>query len=192
VGLFRSIETVPPGGRYFYEVPETKVYLEGYTYRGFLEKVRSHYVDNGLPAPGDIGQIVQEFMCAYLPAGFCEPGPNEGPRPKIYTIAEIKQITARGMQDTRRQLVSPGEALLRIDRCLACRNNDRSMCPTCVGLNSWAARLTGRRTTEWLGVCLADGMALVARVQFKDNTRTAGGAYDEKCWLDPEPVAAVQ
>lgn len=178
---FRVQNVVPPGGRYFYEVPETRYYVEDFTLDAALERVRRHYLENGLAVPDGLRARMKDFMCRRLPEGFCFGTDGQASGIRIYTTAEIRNNT--------RQLVvsggpaTPGEAKSRADVCGRCPLNDRSACPTCTGMVSWATRMVGGRTTGYeqvLGICGVDGVLVAAKV-FVANVPGNSG-YPEACW----------
>ena len=177
---FKSGRTVPPGGRYFFEVPETKCVIEDLTWTGFLAKVRKHYADNELVCPDNLAEIAVDFMCRYLPERFCYGDEPSGIR--AMTLSDVKAATLKLAYQNGR--VPPGEARERMQICGACPRNDRSMCPTCVGLVAWAEKLAGMRpaggTGEWLGICGVDGTALPATTCMENVP--GGEDYPDNCW----------
>jgi len=175
---FANARTIPPGGRYFYEVPETRVIISSLTLHDFFDKVRRHYAENGLVAPANLEELAFDFMCRRLPKGFCQ---GEGPVSKTMTMSDVKLKTVEMAGTTKR--VTPGEARKRAHICANCPLNDRSGCPTCSGVNAWAARLGGVPVpggATFLGICGADGLVLSAGVAFEDAPVKA--EVPEHCW----------
>jgi hypothetical protein len=175
---FANERTVPPGGRYFYEVPETRVVISSLTKHDFFARIRKNYAENGLAAPDDLEARVVDFMCRRLPKGFCQ---GEGPVSTALTMSEVKRKTVEMAGVTKR--VTPGEANGRARICGGCPMNDRSGCPTCSGLNAWAARLGGVHVpggATYLGICRVDGLALSAGVAFE--SAPVKGEVPEQCW----------
>ena len=141
---FRVTNVVPPGGRYFYEVSETKVFMEDFTMNQLLTRLGAHYTQNHLPVPEGLREIVADFMCRRLPTGFCTgDGPPVGVQ--IYTVADIRERSRR-QATLSTGFVLPAEAVERAKICANCPKNDRSICPTCSGMVAWAIRLVGGRT----------------------------------------------
>jgi len=177
---FRNPRVVPPGGRYFYEVPETKVYLEAPTFAGLLTGIARHYETNGSPVPVGLDSLVVAFMCARLPKGFCTG--NIEPVVRIVSLAQIREATQRLWSGCGGSVVTPGEAMARGQVCGACACNDRTLCPTCIGLVDWGLSLV-RKTRSgfeaWLGVCTVDNAALSAKVYMR---LTKPGAEPANCW----------
>jgi len=187
---FRVGNIVPPGGKYFFAVPETGVLVEDYTRTGFHIKLRAHYLEHKLPVPADMERVAEDYMCRHLPEGFCYGDPDGKPRAHLLTLSDIKTRTTNCFAASGRKLVTPGEARTRGLKCGACKLNDRSVCPTCIGLTQWALRSVGRYPseayTDWIGVCLVDGIALPAKVnvsirQWPDDVKADD--YDTGCWM---------
>lgn len=181
---FRVKNLVPPGGRYFYVVPETEVRVEAPTSMGILKEVRKHLQENSLPVPEDSVMMlrIQDHMCRFLPDGFCF-GDDDGgsPRVKVLMIQDIKTRTSAAAAGNPR--VAPGEARTRAVICSQCPQNDRSACPSCVGITAWSTRLAGQTIggmSEWLGVCRVDAVALPTKI-FLKNIPDAP-EYPATCW----------
>lgn len=183
---FRIGNVVPPGGRYFYTVAETRTYLEALTYTALEEQVAAHLRANGLPIPENLTAAVQHYMCERLPAGFCR-GTPDGVAPKrVYSIAEIRERTRRMVAG--REMVDAGTARSRAHTCANCGNNDRSVCPTCVGLTQWAVKTVGGRSTgleQVLGICTADACLIPAKIYVKVLETSVEG-HSDSCWRKHE------
>ena len=180
---FRDPRIVPPGGRYFYEVPETKAYIEAPTRGGVITAIRAHYEVNSIPVPTNIDEMLQEFMCRRLPKGFCL---GAEPTIKVVTLAKIRAKT-EAMVRAGGGCVSPGEARRRAGVCGSCLKNDRTLCPTCVGLVAWGLRAVRQRPLgfeAWLGVCAVDVTAVSAKVYV--NNVSHREEAPEGCWVPKE------
>jgi hypothetical protein len=183
---FRVKNIVPPGGRYFYEVPESKALLEDFSMTGLLARIRGHYADNGLVVPSDIEARVEDHVCRHVPEGFCYGDLDGRPRARVVTLDQIRSKTTA--LAAGRPRAHPGLARQRAEICGKCSQNDRSACPTCVGLVSWAQRLGGNDLggiANWLGICAVDLTAIPAKVQLKDVPDDPG--YPETCWRRTSP-----
>lgn len=178
---FRSKRVVPPGGRYFYTPPETGVAIEAPTMSVLLQRVMANLAANGKAVPVDLPALAEHFMCERLPTGFCFG--NEPRKTRVVSLADIRNNTL-ALAGTGR--VDRSVASRRLDICANCEYNDRRMCPTCVGLVSWAKRLvgTGVPRDEWLGVCGIDATALPARIHFVGKQE--GAEYPPHCWAGKE------
>ena len=178
---FRVSRVVPPGGMYFYGVDATGAELRAPTMRRLLELVRGHIEANGRELPANLADLVEDYICRNAPAGFCYGDPEGRPVVRGVSLSQIKEATLRLVSAGGR--ASPGEARRRIDACGGCPCNDRRMCPTCVGLVSWARRLVHADCPrdEWLGVCSVDCVALPAKIHVAKVPWNDG--YPEGCWV---------
>ncbi len=182
---FRVKNIVPPGGAYFYEVDGRS--LQAATRSGLMSQIHAAYASLGQPVPADIGARVEDFMCRRLPVAFCT-GPDDGlPRARVVTIQGLKQDTDRLIAQSP-ALAPPTLVRFRATTCNSCGKNNRSMCPSCSGINAWAARRVGRPDTpalfNWLGVCACDGIALAAKVHLTELPHN--DEYPETCWVISE------
>lgn len=178
---FANDRTIPPGSRFFYEVPETKVVLSFLTRSELFHSIRKHYGENNLAAPEDLEKRVIDFMCCRLPKGFCIGAPETGPLHHAITMSQVKQHTVDLASSTGR--VTPGEAKRRALICGACPLNDRSGCPTCSGLNAWASKIGGVPVpggATYLGICSVDGLAMSAGVALE--SAPVARKPPENCW----------
>ena len=177
---FRNLRVVPPGGVYFYEVPETRAYLKHPSRRGLATAVSDHYRTNRLPAPPNLDALIQDFMCRRLPDGFCTGG---GPDVKIVTLRGVREATAKLLSRAGFP-ATPGEARQRAAVCGSCKLNDRTLCPTCVGLVSWGLKQVRQPALGfegWLGVCGVDISAVSAKVYVKSGEASSG--HPANCWM---------
>jgi len=180
---FRSQRSVPPGGLYFYETPDTGVVLQAFSKTELCDAVRGHYAENGVPPPSrrDLVALVEDFMCRRLPAGFCW---GSGPRERVLTLGQLRSATHDAVRAARGR-VSPGVVERRMVVCGNCGSNDRAACPSCVGLTEWALRLVGavsrKPMDDWLGICAVDGVVLSAKVRLDYESPT--GDHPQQCWL---------
>lgn len=175
--VFANKRVVPPGGRYFYEVPETKAYIDSPTRGGLVSVVRRHYEANGIPPPQEIEDLIEDFMCRRLPRGFCRGGE---PEVKTVTLRAIREATLALFRMAGGTTI-PLEARRRAAVCGRCDRNDRTLCPTCIGLVAWGLSVVRQPTSgfeAWLGVCTVDRTALSAKVYMK----SVAGDYPEHCW----------
>ncbi|HUU93622.1 MAG TPA: hypothetical protein VM238_20720 [Phycisphaerae bacterium] len=178
---FKHQNSVPPGGRYFFEVPETREYFASPSQGRLLQILEQHYGANKLPCPENLWELVVDFMCRRLPAGFCNGG---DPEVKVLTLDAVRERT-RAVRRGRPQ-VDDGVAAKRAQICAACPHNDRTLCPTCVGLVDWALQLVGRqRRAEhtWLGVCALDCSAIAAKVYVDGVWCPPTETQPPECWM---------
>jgi hypothetical protein len=182
---FRVHNVVPPGNRYFFLVEQTGLRLEDFTMSGLLGRIRAHYAQNNITGVDISQEIVEDHMCRFLPEGFCHGTLDGRPRAQVITLQQIRQATMDLAAGNPR--VAPGKARHRAAICGTCPKHDRSLCPTCVGLVSWAKRLAGASLgglDEWLGVCTVDTTALAAKVHMTDVPDHP--EYPDMCWRRTE------
>lgn len=179
---FKIKNIIPPGGVYFYEVPETKVVLKKSSMRELLSSIEAHLTANDHPVPKDLRALVEDYICRNVPEGFCFGDAGDRPRARVVTLESIQAGTKAAVK-AGGGLVDPGQARKRVDNCSACKHNDRRMCPTCIGLVSWARRLVGTECPrdQWLGVCDVDSVALPAKVHLKKVAENPD--YPPSCWV---------
>jgi len=176
---FRVSNVVPPGGKYFYTTPEDGLWFSEPSMVVLMAKLSRYYTDSPYELPTNLAELVEDYMCAHLPPGFCNGGDVSPTR--LITLTEIKDATTKAIQatDTR---VTPGEAAARARICASCPKNNKSMCPSCVGLVAWAERKVGRRltgTSDWMGVCEVDTVAIPAKIHLASE---GCDGYPEHCW----------
>ena len=125
---------------------------------------------------------IEDFMCRRLPEGFCTGCDDGKPRARVVTMASIRNDTENIVRNGK--LTPPVLAKFNAEKCNRCQKNNRSMCPTCSGVNAWASRRVGRPDTpasyNWLGVCEVDGTALAAKVNL---TGVPVGDHPDNCWV---------
>lgn len=186
---FRVSRVVPPGGVYAFVVDETGAAFSAPTMRRLLEVVRGHLAVNGLACPDDLPARIEDYVCRHAPEGFCMGDPEGRPVVRGVTLPQIREATARLASTGGR--ASPGEARRRIDVCGSCPRNDRRMCPSCVGLVSWARRLVGADCPrdDWLGVCSVDCVALPAKIHVARVPWSAD--YPKECWVEKPAEGGV-
>lgn len=176
---FRVTRIVPPGNRYFYDIDGVE--FESASLRGLESIIRNHCRMSDIEIPADLKAVIVDYMCRRLPEDFCHGDLDGAPRARTATMNEIKAVTmAKAASCSRAQ---PAEVKRRAVICANCKRNDRSLCPTCVGLTAWAQRLIGGTLgarEEWLGVCTVDATSLAALVHLNDENPE--GELPDGCW----------
>lgn len=199
---FERRNIVPPGGKYFYEVPETKMFFEHPQFSSLELLVREHYYNNNIPLPEMLSGLIEDYMCRHLPKSFCI-GVSDGEfkRAKTLTYWVVADNTFR-LLSHKEAYASAEEAEKRAAICMKCGNNLSGICSSCSGLKlRFAAQLRGLSTTQdrFLGVCAVDGSLLTAKVyaplsvaeRIMNRERTyeyEGIKENPDCWV-PRPVA---
>lgn len=186
---FISPYTVPPGGMYFYTIPETGSKFTSPTPTGLLDMIRAHYRANNLPVPENIDALIADHICKRVPKGFCEGEPES----KFLSVGDIREGTRLLIQKAR--LGSPGflvtqaEAERRAAICSACPLNLHGVCTSCTsGLKNLARMLIANKTTsrdDLLDTCAECGCMLKAKVHvsIEGLAVTQKHAYPSNCWL---------
>lgn len=192
---------VPPGGQYFYVVPQTGVRITSpsrYGNSGIIEQVRRHMQANALPVPDNLEVIIDDYICRNVPESFCEGDPDPGQRSFI-TPSQVWDYTRLWFRKRfgRLEYVSKDEANRRAKLCVdgpngqGCPLHDRSICMDCHGLKGRAAReLTPGRTSVYddvLGICMGCGCMLESKIHIaKKHLEVREDDYPEKvksfCW----------
>lgn len=150
----RSSFYLPPGGRWFFTVPETKRYFESAMSMVDLERqVVAHLEQTGYPVPADLAIRIEEAMCRSLPKGSClGDGLTGARRPGFFEVVEASQKFFRA----RKGFVDAREAERRAAVCRKCEMNDLGLCVSCTDLRKTTGMNVGGRKTHqdaFLGVC---------------------------------------
>lgn len=197
---FKYPNTIPPGGGFFYEVPETRTQFEHPDLMAMLRLILAHYRANLLPPPGDLRARVEDYMCARLPDDFCM---GRGLRAaRAITVSQIRDFTRLMYRRARDKdfFVDQAEATRRAGVCRDCPNNRHEICSTCTGLKEFVAGLLVHRKTsldKYLGVCSSCGCVLSAKIHVnRDRLRELPSFkpedYPGKCWLVVEDPSHEQ
>jgi len=184
---FKRPRTTPPGGRFFYLVPETGFLLETRVNLDTLVTlVHRHYEANALPPPADLAAKVEDYICRNVADGFCD-GDDEGLPRGRYRNLTFWQVVRRTEQVIRgATFVSRDTAEARADVCLRCTHNLRSFCLSCDGLRSHVQALLGSRSMrldDYLGVCGLAGTVISGMAFLTDPASEIEGEQPPKCWL---------
>ena len=154
---FQYTQFAPPGGRWFYTVPETGRHLESLSSLRELESiVRQHYKINSMVPPEDLGAQIENFICLSVAPGFCEGKDPRVPGQAPLTVFEISAETEKLFRGKTWALVAPPTADRRVEICRACPEHSLGICTSCNQLQQMARRLVhGRALSKdrMLGVC---------------------------------------
>lgn len=192
---FRNPVYIPPGGKWFYTVPETGVYIESAASRyELVYRVKQHLRANGKEIPSDLWERIQEHMCGQLPAGYCTGDADSSNKAlSFFKILEYTERMLRGAPLTTRD-----EATRRAVICKTCPRNNLARCTSCNGMRKTALGLVHRAKLPldaYLGVCENTGCVLAGQVYLDrewlasrgccQETEADGGLPD-LCWMKTE------
>ncbi len=179
----RSTMYSPPGGRWFYTVPQTRRYFESSSsLNDLLRLVISHLETASLPVPADLALLVEDQMCRSLPKGACtgegDPGDH---RPGFFEVVEKSHKFFRG-----RTYVDARTAEHRAAVCRACVKNDLGMCVSCTDLRRTTGMSIGNRRSshdDFLGVCRNHAVPTFGMIWIEGVQPIVGVEYPGKCWV---------
>lgn len=218
MGLLRFISpmTVPPGGKYFFEVAALRDYgialPDGVTAKfefpsmdGLLHQVKKYLRSNNIPVPENLTLLVTDYICRSVPLGFCY-GESELGRVRFISSSQIAEGTKLIWQKARMPkgefYVTQEEAERRAKICADCPMNLHGICTSCTSsLSDTLSRLIANRSTpydDFLDTCAlcACGLRAKVHVSLKALAQTQKWAYakaNPKCWMantecDSEPT----
>lgn len=184
---FISRNRIPSGGKFYYEVPETKVFLESYqSFDDLIAQVGRHYVINKLTVPVNLSALVEDYMCRHLPAGSCTGDDGGIPvrtRPLSYfsVVEKLENYFRR-----KPALGTAEEAEKRSALCFHCERNWLGMCVSCNGLKGLAFHYAGYRKVvreQWMGVCHMTTIPINAMLFVKDPDFGVVTDCPSHCWV---------
>ena len=162
-----SKNRLPPGGAWFYTVPETGAKFEDrMSFTELIRKVEQHYLTNNREVPDDLELKIEEYICNHMPDGVCTGGSGQARRLDFFSVLQATELIIR-RRITSDFFVTSTEAYDRAKTCSTCPLNLKHMCTTCNGLRQTFKKLVANRTTPLdpnLGVCEACGCGLSAKV----------------------------
>jgi len=181
----------PPGGKWFYLVPETGRYFEtSQNMNELLGKVVRHYGVNKLAVPANLQDLVEDYICRNIPFGACtgdDPRKPEDMPPTFYEVTEKLEKMFRGH---RYEYVGAVEAKNRAGVCMQCPKNGHGMCTSCNRLQETARRFVGGRSLpedKKLGVCLVLRVPANCLVHVRlAHTDLYGLTFPADCWASKE------
>lgn len=189
---FQYRQFAPPGGKWFYRVPETGRFLESLTsLSDLLTIVTRHYQVNNLKVPPNLQALVEHYICINVTPGFCS-----GPDPRVpsqfpISVFEISEATEKMFRGKGVGPVGMADAIRRAGVCRACPSHSLGICTSCNQLQTMARRLVrGRPLTmdRHLGVCKefrvpVNGLVQVSEVSLPKNP------LPPTCWVVVEGEA---
>lgn len=191
---FRQKQQVPPGGRFFYQTPDTHVQFSGPSLHDVLRQVEAHYALNGRDAPANLPALVEDYVCRHVDPSFCEGDAEGRPQVRPITVWHVLHATKLLLNRSFRSdfFVPRSEAERRASICATCPRNLAGICTGCHGMASrFAASLHSRVTSRdsSLHVCAACGCYLPAKVhianKYLDDSRFLVDDLPDFCWRRP-------
>lgn len=169
---------MPPGGVFHYQLGAD--FVSAPSRLQICSKVKALHLKHGVPCPPDPWEMIMDHMCRKLPSGYCTEPVENGV--KMYTVADIKENTKKLFG---RMVADPAAIRDRLQTCVGCPMNKRSLCPTCTGLLPWI--LSGSRRAkisadDFVSVCAADAVFISALASVETQGDVAPTACPETCW----------
>jgi len=186
---FKYPNRAPPGGQYFYVVPETRVtVVSPQSLDDLVGKLRVHYAANRMTPPLGLELLVEDFICRSVADGFCD-GDDEG-RPRAlarnWTFWTVMSRT-RAEVAANSGKVGRDVAQARVRVCTGCPMNSRHLCLTCNGIPPLVQAMLGGRSTDaddFVGVCVQTGWLVSAIVHLSIEDRwNPQTEWPEICWI---------
>jgi hypothetical protein len=184
---FRNRFSVPPGRRWFYQVPGGNFVESVFGMDDCMIRASAAYREIGEDVPANLDALIEDFMCQSLPDGFCTGKPTVS-NPTWNSVlhatqAMVKKAEAAGKAGP--QMMQELERRVKI--CQACPEHSVSMCITCSGLlSAFDAFRRGRRTAldRNVRVCRAAHGLLPAMIHLDPDCVSAapGFTLPAECW----------
>lgn len=188
---FRNPFSVPPGRRWFFQTPGGKFIESLIGLDDCAIRVERAYIAEGLEAPKNAGELIQDFMCQSLPRGFCTGTPTiSNP-----TWFDIKNSTDRMVKSAEKNRAAGPQMMQTIEKrakaCMACKQQDLHTCITCNGLLAAFDHFRKSRRTPYdrnLRVCRVSAGLLPIIIHLKPEHIPAiqGFEYPDGCWIKEE------
>jgi hypothetical protein len=174
---FLSQNSSPPGGVYFFELNGERVQSKSKV--EICARVKMLYYGQGYPVPHTPFDVIMDYMCPYMPEGFCS---GTGPHKNMLSISKLQENT-RALFG--RPVATPVRIRERLQTCIRCRCNSRAECPSCVNLAEWVIEKLNTRSRipadELVHVCVPAGAMVSALVSIDDPGDIPDGC-PERCW----------
>ena len=191
----RRLDYLPPGGAWFYVVPETGVSFEDrMSFNQLVAKVQAHYALNKLAVPENLVDLIHDFICSRMPPDTCDGPPPTDPPLTFFGVLGATELLFKRLLKGDKIYVTAEEANRRAIICSTCPNNRLHMCTTCNGLRDKFKAMVANRTTPYdkgLGVCAACGCGLSAKIHIDKKVlppmpAEAIATLPTNCWARPE------
>lgn len=181
----------PPGGWVYRDI-DTNVWMASYeSLEDLVIKCVNHRRFNNLAIPERFSEFVEASICYRVDPTLVTGLPEDrDPSTEMLTLFKVNKYTTEFLQKWKRdgqKMVDIKEATARAATCVNCKNNNRHICLTCKGIDSWIYGWNQRKTAHdnQLGICQCDAVILFATVHAQDTSVTVNGGsmkYPEYCW----------
>ena len=192
---FRNPFSVPPGRRWFYQVPGGRFVESVFGMDDCVIRASAEYRELGQDVPANLEELIQDFMCQSLPAGFCTGKPSIS-NPTWHSIHNA----TRKMMDSAVSSGGAGPQLMqvlekRVRTCQGCKKHRVGICITCNGLLAAFEHFRkGRRSAldRNVRVCAVSHGLLPVVVHLDPKYVTKEGPEDFPCdcWVVTESLNA--
>lgn len=184
---FRGAFSVPPGRRWFYQVPGGRFVESVFGMDDCELRAAAAYREIGADVPGDLRSLIEDFMCHSLPEGFCtgKPTINSPTWNGVLNSTQDMLASASSAGDSGPQMMQELER--RVAACQACPEHFLGFCVTCNGLlAAFSDFRRGRRTSldMQVRVCRATNglLPVLVHVGARHVKPVSGRELPPGCW----------
>jgi hypothetical protein len=181
----------PPNREWFFQPDPDAPVIQGASYAALYQKLLPFYKEG---PPEDLREQVEEYMCRFLPAGFCRQK-GEFAGVSLRQVVSFTEFMGRTMLQKLRKgravYVEEEEAWRRAEICKTCPFHAPSFCSSCLGLSQKVMSMlpAERRAASFgkLGACTKCGCLLQAKVNFDKSVLKSlvqrDLEYPSHCWM---------
>jgi len=187
---FRKKNTVPPGGMYFFRVPETGFSIEKATMMNLLNGLRAHYVSNNMSIPENLEELVEDQMCQKLPESFCR---GEAVRSGRAIRRNDITLVSRLITEQRGDVFVDGtEMYKRASICIDCPSHVKNFCTSCNGLGDFRKKALPQISVpneSNLHLCAGTSALIPVLIPYQVDVIKRvckGSKLPEGCWINSE------
>jgi hypothetical protein len=180
---FRRPQYAPPGGVYFYDVPETKRHFQRLNMLDLEREVVAHLVASGIKVPINLRAVIEHYMCERLPEGLCD-GSGSAALRHLRQPNYFEVLNALPAQLGGGKFVDARTAESRATTCRTCPFNNLSLCTSCNDLQQQTTRYVGGREVmqlRYMGVCAGLRVPTYGLVWIAQPKAVEG--LPAECWI---------
>ena len=188
---FRNQFSVPPGRRWFYQVPGGRFVESVFGIDDCALRASAAYREINQDVPANLLGLIQDYMCQSLPDGFCNGKPTIS-NPSWHSVKNatedmIKKAARVGGDGPQMMQVLES----RVNTCSSCPQHHVAFCVSCNGLLSvFESFRRGRRTgmDRNVRVCsVSHGLLpVVIHLDAKHVVPRPGFQFPDGCWVKKE------